>query len=147
MATSYAYWRNLWRTPPLYRDEKHRVAEAVISLLDTRFPGLKQKIEVIDVATPMTTEHFTGNGHGYHAPISAMALALFTGRRLSETLPGLAHFYMVGQWAGVGGVPVVAAMGRDVIREICRRDGRSFTAGHPDLICPQAVVPRRSAAG
>jgi phytoene dehydrogenase-like protein len=142
MATSYAHWRDLRRTPLLYRDEKHRVAETVIGLLDARFPGLRQKIEVVDVATPMTTEHFTGNGHGYHAPISAMALALFTGRRLSKTLPGLGHFYMVGQWAGVGGVPVVAAMGRDVVRDICRRDGRHFTAIQADSICPQ-IVERR----
>jgi phytoene dehydrogenase-like protein len=142
MATSYAYWRDLKRTPLLYLNEKHRVAETVIGLLDTRFPSLKQKIEVVDIATPMTTEHFTGNGHGYHAPISAMALALFTGRRLSKTLPLLGNFYMVGQWAGVGGVPVVAAMGRDVVRDICRWDGRRFTAVQADSICPQAVEGR-----
>ena len=50
----------------------------------------------------------TGNGHGYRAPITAMARALFTGRRLSQTLPGLENFYMVGQWAGVAGVPLRA---------------------------------------
>lgn len=142
MATSYAYWRDLRRTPLLYYDEKHRVAETVIGLLDGRFPGLRQKIEVVDVATPMTTEHFTGNGHGYRVPISAMALALFTGRRLSKTLPGLGHFYMVGQWAGVGGVPVVAAMGRDVVRDICRRDGRCFAAVRADSIHTKAVERR-----
>jgi phytoene dehydrogenase-like protein len=142
MATSYAYWRDLRRTPSLYLDEKHRVAEAVIGLLNARFPHLREKIEVVDVATPMTTEHFTGNGHGYRAPISAMALALFTGRRLSQTLPGLGHFYMVGQWAGVGGVPVVAAMGRDVVHDICRQDGRIFTTAQADTMRPQMVERR-----
>jgi phytoene dehydrogenase-like protein len=129
MATSFDYWKQLRRTPERYRDEKQRIAEAVIGLLDKRFAGLRQQIEVVDVATPMTTLHFTGNGHGYRSPISAMALALFTGRRLSQTLPGLENFYMVGQWAGVGGVPLVAAMGRDVVRAICRRDRRAFKAG------------------
>jgi hypothetical protein len=57
-----------------------------------------------------------------------MALALFTGRRLSQTLPGLDNFYMVGQWAGIAGVPLVAAMGRDVVRAICRKDRRAFGA-------------------
>jgi hypothetical protein len=85
----------------------------------------------VDVATPMTTLRFTGNGHGYRSPIAAMALALFTGRRLSQTLPGLASFHMVGQWAGVAGVPLVAAMGRDVVRAICRSDKRAFTAAEP----------------
>jgi hypothetical protein len=90
---------------------------------------LRGDIEVVDVATPMTTLRFTGNGHGYRSPITTMALALFTGRRLSQTLPGLANFYMVGQWAGVAGVPLVAAMGRDVVRAVCRSDKRPFTAG------------------
>jgi hypothetical protein len=34
---------------------------------------------------------------------------------------------MVGQWAGIAGVPLVAAMGRDVAAAICRNDGRTFT--------------------
>jgi hypothetical protein len=63
--------------------------------------------------------------------MTALARALFTGRRLSQTLPGLANFYMVGQWAGLPGVPTVAAMGRDVARAICRSDGRPFTATTP----------------
>jgi phytoene dehydrogenase-like protein len=128
MATSFAYWEDLRRTPERYREEKHRIAESVISLLEKRFPGLRQDIEVVDVATPMTTLHFTGNGHGYRSPITAMARALFTGRRLSQTLPGLGSFYMVGQWAGVAGVPLVAAMGRDIVRAICRADSQAFTA-------------------
>jgi phytoene dehydrogenase-like protein len=128
MATSFKYWEELQRTPHLYQQEKQRIAETVIGLIETRFPGLRQQIEVVDVATPMTTLRYTGNGHGYHAPVTAMAHALFTGRRLSQTLPGLSSFYMVGQWAGVAGVPMVAAMGRDVVREICRHDRRTFTA-------------------
>jgi phytoene dehydrogenase-like protein len=128
MATSFDYWQQLQRTPDRYQEEKHRIAEAVIGLLDKRYPGLRQQVEVVDVATPMTTLRFTGNGHGYHAPISGMAGALFSGRRLSQTLPGLGSFYMVGQWAGVAGVPLVAAMGRGVVQAICRADRRSFTA-------------------
>ena len=139
MATSYKYWEELQRTPDLYHEEKKRIAETVIGLLEVRFPSLRQQIEVVDVATPMTTLHFTGNGHGYRAPVTAMARALFTGRRLSQTLPGLSNFYMVGQWAGVAGVPLVAAMGRDVVREICRRDRRAFTAA------PQPAARRRVA--
>jgi hypothetical protein len=128
MATSFDYWKELRRTPDRYREEKSRIAETVIGVLEKRFVGLRQQIEVVDVATPMTTLHFTGNGHGYRSPISSMSRALFTGWRLSQTLPGLESFYMVGQWAGIAGVPLVAAMGRDVVRAICRKDGRAFSA-------------------
>jgi phytoene dehydrogenase-like protein len=140
MATSYAYWQDLQRTPERYRAEKKRIAETVIGLLDKRFPGLQQQAEVVDVATPMTTLRFTGNDHGFRAPVTAMVRALFTGRRLSQSLPGLTNFYMVGQWAGVAGVPMVAAMGRDVVRAICRADGRTFTTSS------EPVVQRRVAA-
>lgn len=126
MATSYRYWEDLSRTPERYTQEKQHIADRVIGLLERRFPGLRHQVEVVDVATPMTTLRFTGNGHGFRMPMARMMLTLLTGRRLSQTLPGLGNFYMVGQWAGVPGVPVVAAMGRDVARAICRRDGRPF---------------------
>ncbi len=146
MATSFKYWEDLRRTPDRYREEKRRIAESVISLLEKRFPGLRQDIEVVDVATPMTTLHFTGNGHGYRAPITAMARALFTGRRLSQTLPGLGNFYMVGQWAGVAGVPIVAAMGRDVVRAICRADARAFVTSEGETSERLAVMGHARAA-
>lgn len=128
MATSYRYWHELARQPERYAREKQQIAETIIDLLDRRFPGFKGQIEVVDVATPVTTERFTGNGHGFKSPFSRMALGLFTGRRLSQTLPGLGNFYMVGQWAGMPGVSLVAAMGRDVVRSICRADGKAFVA-------------------
>jgi phytoene dehydrogenase-like protein len=140
MATSYRYWQELERTPARYQREKDRIAESVIGLLDRRYPGLRQQVDVVDVATPMTTLRFTGNGHGYRTPVTAMGRALFTGRRLSQTLPGLGSFFMVGQWAGVPGVPLVAAMGRDVVAAICRADGRAFTTA------AASDVPRQVAA-
>jgi phytoene dehydrogenase-like protein len=126
IGTSYSYWQGLHGTPDAYAQEKHRIAETVITALETLYPGLRQQIEVVDVATPMTTLRFTGNGQPYHFPETALVRAMFTGWRLSQTLPGLRNFFMVGQWAGVGGLPSVAAMGRDVARAICRGDRRVF---------------------
>jgi hypothetical protein len=51
---------------------------------------------------------------------------------MSRTLPGLGGFYMVGQWAGaMGGLPTVAAMGRNLARLLCKRDGRAFVTMVP----------------
>lgn len=148
MATSFKYWEELQPMPELYRREKERIAESVIGLLEKRFPGLRRQIEVVDVATPMTTLRLTGNGYGFHAPVSAMARALFTGRRLSPVLPGLGNFHMVGQWAGVAGVPMVAAMGRDAVRAICRNDRRPFTtAVEPAARREVARAPRHAVEG
>jgi phytoene dehydrogenase-like protein len=129
LATSWRRWAALAQDPQAYAQAKDRIAQTVIGLLEPRWPGLRSQIEAVDVATPITTQRFTGNGQGYKLSVAAMTTALITGRRLSPTLPGLADFYMVGQWAGPpGGVPLVAAMGRDTVRRICRRDGRSFRA-------------------
>jgi phytoene dehydrogenase-like protein len=128
LATSFRRWATLAEDPVEYRAEQSRIAETIIGLLESRFPGLKDQIEATDVATPMTTLRFTGNGQPYRNPIN-LVVALFTGRRLSQSLPGLANFHMVGQWAGVPGVSSVAAMGRDVARQICRHLGHSFIAG------------------
>lgn len=126
MTTGYEYWKAL--SPEEYRSQKERVAETVIACLDRRFPGLKEQVEVTDVATPVTTERFVGSHRGYQAwavPDQKMMDALM-GKGLSKTLPGLSHFYMVGQWAGGLGLPNVAAMGRRVIAELCKQDGRRF---------------------
>lgn len=136
LATSFRRWEALAQDPSRYDAEKHRIAEAVIAQLEPRFPGIKDQVEVVDVATPHTTEKFTGNRHGYKTPLSRLMMSLFMHRSLSQTLPGLANFYMVGQWAGSPGVPMVAAMGRDVAQAICRRDGVAFQR--------RSVIPARS---
>lgn len=120
LPTSWLYWRNLYDDPVAYQAEKDAAAKAVIGCLAKRFAGLESQVEVVDVSTPMTMERFTGNGLGYSGSSAEMTMALLTGRRLSMTLPGLKNFYMVGQWAGMPGLSMVAAMGRDVARHILR---------------------------
>jgi phytoene dehydrogenase-like protein len=67
LEASYVYWKDLYADRNRYGEEKERVAEAVIDQLERRFPGLKTQIEVVDVATPVTIERFTGNYHGFQA--------------------------------------------------------------------------------
>jgi phytoene dehydrogenase-like protein len=142
LATSYRRWEELSRDPAKYQAEKQAVADAVIACLGKRFPGLAGQIEALDVATPITTLNFTGNAHGYRSSIVDMILGLIFGRRLSETLPGLDGFYMVGQWAGAPGVSPAAAMGRDIVRRICRRDARRFVTFVPSDMMPAPAVRR-----
>jgi phytoene dehydrogenase-like protein len=135
LPTSYSRWMELYRNPEPYKVQKERVAQEVIRQLAKRFEGLDRQIEVVDVATPATTTAYTGNGRGFRFSLSRMVLGLFAGRRLSQALPGLQNFYMVGQWAGLPGVPLVAAMGRDLARDICVWDERPF-------ISPQVAMAR-----
>jgi phytoene dehydrogenase-like protein len=129
--TSYRRWQDLANDDAAYQAEKRRIADTVIAQLETRFPDIARQVEAVDVATPITTFRFTGNAHGYKASVVSLFLGMIFGRTLSQTLPSLANFYMVGQWAGGGGVSGAAAMGRNVARAICEADRCAFVAAKP----------------
>ncbi len=123
----YAYWDRLRDEPSRYRAEKEKIAATIISLLDKRYPGLARQVELWDVATPLTFERYTGN---WLASILGWEVTKKTvAKVMSKTLPGLRNFYMAGQWVSPGGgIPGVAASGRNVIQLITRQDRKSFVS-------------------
>ena len=78
-----------------------------------------------DVATPTTLERYTGNWKGAYMGWQALAETL--NMRMKKTLPGLANFYMAGQWVTPGGsLPNSAMSGRHLAQIICNQDKRQF---------------------
>lgn len=128
--SSYDYWRGLAGDGRRYRAEKRRIAVAVITELEERFPGLADEVEAVDVATPLTYERYTGNWQG---AMEGWRLTTRTlGKAIPKTLPGLAGFYMAGQWVEPwGGVAAAATSGRHVIQILCHHDRRRFVAARP----------------
>jgi phytoene dehydrogenase-like protein len=133
-SSNHAYWRNIAGTEK-YEAEKQVIADIVVKVLEDRFPGIGRQIEVVDVATPLTYERYTGNWQGsfegwfFSSEVMNMHMS---GKGMSKTLPGLENFYMVGQWVEPGGgVPPAAKSGRDVIQIICKRDRKQFAADVP----------------
>jgi len=124
--TGYSFWKQLYSDRTAYDAAKQAAAQAVIDVLDKRFSSLAGRIEAVDVATPITTERYTGTGHGFKMSPLTFLKGAATGKGLSMTLPGLQDFYMVGQWAGTPGLTMVTAMGRKVIKSICGEDGKTF---------------------
>jgi phytoene dehydrogenase-like protein len=128
--SSHEYWKAMYEERERYEAEKQQIAMAVIGRLEKRFPGITGQVEAVDVATPMTTERYTGNWQG-----SIMGWATTTetmGREeMSKTLPGLKDFYMIGQWVEGGGLPPAARSGRDAIHIICHQDNRPFVTDLP----------------
>ncbi|MCA9993330.1 MAG: hypothetical protein KDE29_20230, partial [Anaerolineales bacterium] len=63
------------------------------------YPGIRGQIEVKDVATPLSYERFTGNWQGSSCGwlLTKETMGLMI-QGLDKTLPGLANFYMAGQW-------------------------------------------------
>jgi phytoene dehydrogenase-like protein len=128
---NFAYWTDLRRSDLVaYHEEKNRIAEAVISVLDRRVPGIRHDIDVVDVSTPATVIRYTGNWRGSQEgwlfkPGEAMKM-------LPNSLPGLKKFMMVGQWIMPGGgLPSGPMTARPAIKAICRHDHVRFSVDEP----------------
>ncbi len=127
--SNYPYWEKLYENREAYKKEKQRIADDVLLAFESRFPQIRGKVEMVDVATPITYKRYTNNWQG-----SFEGWLLTTGnmregmiKGMDMRLPGLQGFYMIGQWVKPGGgLPPAAQSGREVIQIICHRDNRTF---------------------
>jgi phytoene dehydrogenase-like protein len=123
--TNYTYWKSLESNRDAYEAEKKKVTLAYLDALEQVWPGISADVEMVDVATPLTFERFTGNWTG---SITGWKLTpRQAGIKMSRTLPGLDSFWMVGQWVYPGGgVPAGVSTAREVIWQLCKKDKRKF---------------------
>ena len=135
--TDYQPWKELRTENRVgYRAEKRKVASFVQDFLERRYPGMNDKIEIVDVTSPATTERYTGNHAGSILAWKAFTEAEDLASKLIDKegmqLPGLKNFYMAGQWISGGGLIRAAASGRFVTQFICRDLKREFQAWESD---------------
>lgn len=125
--TDWDYWNDLQKDQARYAAEKKRVAHDVLLRLESQYPGIIAQVELADIATPLTTWRYTLNHQGAFMGWLPTPKTMRTS--VKKTLPGLANFYMAGQWVMPGGgVPPSIYSGRQVIQLLCRRDGRKFSS-------------------
>jgi phytoene dehydrogenase-like protein len=126
--SNYEYWESINQDTEKYLAEKKMVEENVITAIEHIFPGIKEQIEVVDVATPVTFNRYTGNWKGSYEGwlLTKKSITI----QLPQTLPGLSNFYMAGQWISPGGgLPSGLITGRNAIKKICRKEGIKFGTG------------------
>ncbi len=85
---------------PAYEADKRRCADLVVEAIGRYRRGFADRVEVVDVSTPLTRERYTGNWLGAmqaRRPDASMVKALLQGSPRYDH-PGLAGFYMAGQW-------------------------------------------------
>jgi phytoene desaturase len=128
LETGWDYWNDLQREDrAAYDAAKERLARAILERLEPHYPGLSANVEVTDVSTPYTTWRYTLNHQGAWEGWLMTPEAIRTA--VERTLPGLADFYMAGQWVMPGGgVSPCLYSGRHAVQLLCRRDGRPFSA-------------------
>jgi len=132
LVSSYSYWKKFYADRPRYEEEKQKVAQQVIDLLESHFEGIKDQVETMDVLTVMTWERYMGGSHGFvgmpNKKVNIVASAF--GKGWEMTLPGLSHFLMVGQWATCAGALFSNALsGRVAIKRICKEQDKKFVTG------------------
>lgn len=128
--SNHDYWAALREDRARYDAEKQRIAELTIAELDRRWPGFAAQVEVVDVPTPTTYERYTGNWQG--SPEGWCLTTRNLGAELPQRLPGLARFYMAGQWTvPFSGVPGAASSGRNAIQLLCKDERRRFVTQAP----------------
>ena len=130
--TNYAYWQRIYGRR-IYDSEQTQVSDIIIEQLEHWYPGIRGDIEFVDEATPLSYERYTGNWKGattgWLLTKETAPMMMFG---VTKTLPGLADFYMAGQWVEPGGtVSMAAASGKNAIQTICARDGKWFKATLP----------------
>jgi phytoene dehydrogenase-like protein len=134
----FDYWQNLRKSDrSAYSAAKRKVVEEVIDTLEERFGDIRSRVESSDVATPATYTRYTAIHRGSYQGWAPTPKTV--GRSLPRSLPGLANFYMAGQWVEFGGgIPRVVLSARNTVQIICRDDHRRFT------VTPLSDGPRGS---
>jgi phytoene desaturase len=96
------YWARLRsENPDAYKIQKERLAEVFLSDIEKRYPGFKDAVVVVDIATPATyvklTNVYKGSFEGFAPTPSALKA------NIKKKIPGLKHFCICGQWTTAGG--------------------------------------------
>ena len=121
----YEYWEELAQDREQYKAEKGRIAQRVVEELERRFPEATGKVEVTDVATPLTFTRYTGVWKG--AYMSWISTPQSGNIIIPKRLPRLKDFYMAGLWTqGSAGLPGAAVTGRYAVQVMCAADKQPF---------------------
>jgi phytoene dehydrogenase-like protein len=119
--TTYDWWATRGAQ---YQHEKDVAAEAVLASIDAVMPGVRDRVRLTDIATPLTywrtARSWRGAFEGWLPTSNA-----FT--HVPKTLAGLEGFYLAGQWVEPGGgVPLATMSGRHAVEIICAERKQTF---------------------
>ena len=119
----YDFWKKA-KDEDRYEAEKQSLSDQISKALIKKYPHLEGKIEVIDIATPLTYERYTGSYRG-----SWMSLAC-AGEKM-KSYPGylksIKGVYFAGQRiSSPGGLPVAVFTGRQAAQMVCLQFDQIF---------------------
>lgn len=112
-------------SPDVYFEAKYEFAERLIALAEQVHPGLKDYIEEVEVATPLTVMRYlnTPGGAIYGFDQNALETPVFR-----ERLQGPEGLYLAGAWSGPGGFQPTYMAGLSTANAVVRNNIQSMAA-------------------
>ena len=114
---SYEWWKNA-KANGTYQREKETLKERLKNILALHLPGTSGNIDVIDIATPLTYERYTGSWHG------AYMCRMEAGAKMKTypcNLHGIKNIFFAGQRTKFpGGLPPALESGRRAVQLLCK---------------------------
>lgn len=109
VCADYDDWDGLSREE--YRDKKKALTQYILSDLSRYIPGITDKLDYLDAATPKTLERYTGHWRG--ASFGTKFPGFIAGERLASEVPGLFHCgsqgIIMSGWLGSANSGAIAA--------------------------------------
>ncbi|PKM52155.1 MAG: NAD(P)/FAD-dependent oxidoreductase [Firmicutes bacterium HGW-Firmicutes-7] len=123
MGDSYDFWKAC-KENGTYEAEKQKLAEAFINILGKKYPQTAGKINVWDVATPLTYERYLHSYKGSWMSIMGKGSKMESYPSKPESIKNV---YFAGQRIMIpGGLPVAAETGRKAVQYLCRDTNTVF---------------------
>ena len=120
---TYDFWKKA-REENRYEKEKQNLAEAVIEALAEQIPETGGRVELWDIATPLTYERYCGNWKGSWMTEMTPGMKMKTYPAVIKGLPGV---YFAGQrMIPPGGLPAALMSGRAAVQYLCRDTNTVF---------------------
>ena len=118
---NFDWWNSLYADKESYKREKEHIANVVKEVIEKQFPVTLGKVELMNVATPMTYVRYCNAWRG--AWMTWPTTPKIKVRSLPMKLEGLSNFVMAGQWTmPPGGLPTAVLTGKWAIQHICAQD-------------------------
>ncbi len=120
---NYDFWNGLSKEQ--YKIKKKEIEDYFTTKLNEYFPETIGKIEMIDIATPLTYERYCSAYKG-----SYMAFKMSKSAKITShygKIKGINNMYIASQWIMIpGGLPAALIVGKIAIQKLCRDKKQKF---------------------
>jgi len=120
---TYDFWKKA-KENGTYKEEKQKIAEEITAAITAEIPEAIGKIEVVDVATPLTYERYCGNWKGSWMTEMTPGMKM---KNYPAVIKGLSGVYFAGhRMMPPGGFPPAVMSGRIAVQYLCRDTDKIF---------------------